>query len=68
MSPALLVTVAVAALSAGLALLMARFELHLAADVFALSSGVLGLAAFVAAVVSTVRGALALRAPAAKRR
>jgi hypothetical protein len=53
----LLVTLALGVLSAGLALLMARLHLPLAADVFAFGGAVLGVAAFVAAAVATVRSA-----------
>ena len=56
-SPGLLVTLALGALSAGLALLMARLQLALAADIFAVGAAILGLAAFVAVAVSTVRRA-----------
>ena len=66
-SPALLVTLALGALSAALALLMARLEWRLLADVFAVGAGLLGLAAFVAAALSTVRRARE-RAPGAGRR
>jgi hypothetical protein len=57
MSAPLLVTVALGALSASLALLMARLRLPVAADVFAVSGALLGVAAFVAAAVMTVRSA-----------
>jgi hypothetical protein len=51
------VIVASGALSAALALAMARFQLLLAADVLALGAALGGLAAFVAAAVSTIRRA-----------
>ena len=54
---ALLVTVALGALSASLALLMARLHLPVAADVFAVTGALLGVAAFVAATVTTVQSA-----------
>jgi hypothetical protein len=53
----LLVTVALGALSASLALLMARLHLPVAADVFAVGSALLGVAACVAAAVTTVQSA-----------
>lgn len=56
-SSPLLVTLAVGALSAGLALLMARLQWPVVADVLAMASAFLGLAAFVAAAVTTVRSA-----------
>jgi hypothetical protein len=56
-SSPLLVTLALAALSASLALLTARLQLPVAADVFAVGSALLGGAAFVAAAVTTVRSA-----------
>ena len=57
MSAPLLVILALGALSAGLALLMARLHLPVAADVFAVGGALLGVAAFVAAAVTTVRSA-----------
>ena len=57
MSAPLLVTVALGALSASLALLMARLHLPVAADVFAVGGALLGVAAFIAAAVTTVRSA-----------
>ena len=57
MSAPLLVTLALGALSASLALLMARLHLPVAADVFAVGGALLGVAAFVAAAVTTVRSA-----------
>jgi hypothetical protein len=56
-SSPLLVTLALGALSASLALLMARLHLPVAADVFAMGGALLGVAAFVAAAVTTVRSA-----------
>ena len=56
-SSPLLVTLALGALSASLALLMARLQLPIAADVFAVAGALLGVAAFVAAAVTTVRSA-----------
>ena len=60
MSASLLVIVALGALSASLALLMARLHLPVAADVFAVGGALLGVAAFVAAAVTTVQSALRL--------
>jgi hypothetical protein len=57
MSAPLLVTVALGALSASLALLMARLHLSVAADVFAVGGALLGVAAFVAVAVTTVQSA-----------
>jgi len=57
MSASLLVTVALGALSVSLALLMARLHLPVAADVFAVTGALLGVAAFVAAAVTTVQSA-----------
>jgi hypothetical protein len=57
MPAGLLVILALGALAASLALLMARLALPFAADVFAVSAGLLGLVAFVSAAVSTVRRA-----------
>ena len=57
MSAPLLVTLALGALSASLALLMARLHLPVAADVFAVGGSLLGVAAFITAVVATVRSA-----------
>jgi hypothetical protein len=57
MSAPLLVTLALGALSASLALLMARLHLPVAADVFAVGAALLGVAAFVTAAVTTVRSA-----------
>jgi hypothetical protein len=51
------VIVGSAALCAALALVMAQFRFLLAADVLALAAAFCGLAAFVAAAVSTVRAA-----------
>jgi hypothetical protein len=56
-SAALLVILALAALSASLALLMARLHFPLAADVLALGGAGLGLLAVLTAAVSTVRRA-----------
>ena len=57
MSALLFVTLALGALSASLALLMARLHLPVAADVFAVGGSLLGVAAFITAVVATVRSA-----------
>ena len=56
-SSPLLVTLALGALSASLALLTARLQLPVLADVFAIGSAALGVAAFVAAAVATVGSA-----------
>jgi hypothetical protein len=56
-SSGLLVTLALGALSASLALLTARLGWRLVADVFAVGGALLGVAAFVAAAASTVRAA-----------
>lgn len=56
-SARLLVILALGALCASLALLAARLGFSLVADVLAVGAGLLGLAAFVAATVSTMRGA-----------
>ena len=56
-SSPLLVILGLGALSASLALLMARLQLPVAADVFAVGGALLGVAAFVAAAVATVRSA-----------
>jgi hypothetical protein len=56
-SPTLLITLALGALCASLALLMARLELWLFADVLAVGAAVFGLAAFAGVAVSTVRRA-----------
>jgi hypothetical protein len=57
MSAPLLVTLALGALSASLALLMARLHLPVAADIFAIGGSLLGVAAFITAAVATVRSA-----------
>jgi len=57
MSSPLLVIVALGALSAALALLMARWQLPVVADVLAIASALLGLAAFAVTAVTTVRSA-----------
>jgi hypothetical protein len=57
MSAPLLVTLALGALSASLALLMARLHLPVAADVFAVGAALLGVASFATAAVTTVRSA-----------
>jgi hypothetical protein len=62
----LLVTLALGALCASLALLMAHLGWPLVADVFAVGAALLGVAAFVAAAASTVRAAR--RLPAGPRR
>jgi hypothetical protein len=66
MSSPLLVTLALGALSASLALLMAHLRLPLAADVFAIGGALLGLVAFGATAVATVRSAR--RLPSRRRR
>ena len=53
----LLLTLGLGVLSASLALLSARLGIPMAADALAVGSGLLGLGAFVAAAVSTVRSA-----------
>lgn len=53
----LLVVLALGALGASGALLMARLQLFLAADVLAIGSAVAGLTAVVALAVSTIRRA-----------
>jgi hypothetical protein len=67
MSAGLFVVLALGALSASLALLMARLQLALAADVFAVGAALLGVSAFVTVAVSTVRRARRLGAPADRR-
>jgi hypothetical protein len=57
MSSPLLVILGVGALSASLALLMARLHLPLVADVLAIGSALLGVTAFVVMAVATVRSA-----------
>jgi hypothetical protein len=56
-SSPLLVILGLGALSASLALLMARLHWPVAADVFAVGGAVLGVAAFVVVAVATVRSA-----------
>jgi hypothetical protein len=56
-SSPLLVILGLGALSASLALLMARLRLPLAADVLAIGSALLGVTAFVAMTVTTLRSA-----------
>jgi hypothetical protein len=56
-SSPLFVVLGLGALSASLALLMARLQLPVAADVFAVGAAVLGVAAFAVAAVATVRSA-----------
>ena len=63
----LLVILGLGALSASLALLMARLGLPVAADVFAIGGALLGLAAFVAVAVATVRSARRLPARPGRR-
>jgi len=67
MSAGLFVILALGALSASLALLMARIQLPLAADVFAVGAALLGVSAFVTVAVSTVRRARRLGVPADRR-
>jgi hypothetical protein len=67
MSAGLFVILALGALSASLALLMARLQLALAADAFAVGAALLGVSAFVTVAVSTVRRARRLGAPADRR-
>ena len=57
MTGALLVSLSLAALAASGALLAAAWGLPLVADVLAAGAGVLGLAAFVATAIFTVRRA-----------
>jgi hypothetical protein len=57
MSSPLLVILGVGALSASLALLMARLHEPFAADVLAVASALLGMTAFVVMAVTTVRSA-----------
>ena len=66
-SPGLFVVLALAALAASAALLSARLELFVVADVFAVSAAVLGLAAFLSAAWSTVRHARRLPPRASRR-
>jgi hypothetical protein len=66
MSAALLVILALAALSVSLALLMARLHVPLAADLLAIGGAGLGLLAVLTAAVSTVRRARQL--PVGRRR
>jgi hypothetical protein len=63
----LLVILGLGALSASLALLMARLGLPVAADVFAIGGALLGIAAFVVVAVATVRSARRLAAPRGRR-
>jgi hypothetical protein len=56
-SSPLLVILGLGALSASLALLMARLEVPLAAHVFAIGGALLGMTAFVVTAVATVRSA-----------
>jgi hypothetical protein len=56
-SSPLLVILGLGALSASLALLMARLHWPVAADVFAIGGAILGVAACVAAALETVRSA-----------
>jgi hypothetical protein len=56
-SSGLLVTLALGALSASLALLMARLQWPIAAHLFAGGGAACGIAAFVAVAVSTLRRA-----------
>jgi len=67
MSAGLFVILALGALSASLALLMARLQLPLAADVLAVGAALLGVSAFVTVAVSTVRRARRLGVPADRR-
>jgi hypothetical protein len=55
--PGLLVTLALGALAASLALLMARLEIFPAAHALAVGAALLGVAAFVSVAWSTVRRA-----------
>jgi hypothetical protein len=63
----LLLTLGLGVLSASLALLLARLGVPIAADAQAVGSGLLGVAAFVAAAVSTVRSARKLSARHSRR-
>ena len=56
-SSPLLVILGLGALSASLALLMARLQVLLAAHVFAIGGALLGVTAFVVMAVTTVRSA-----------
>jgi hypothetical protein len=56
-SPGLLAILALGALGAGLALLMARLELPLAAHAFAIGAAVCGIAAFLSVAWITVQRA-----------
>jgi hypothetical protein len=63
----LFVILGLGALSASLALLMARLGLPVAADVFAVGGALLGLAAFAAVAIATVRSARRLPARPGRR-
>jgi hypothetical protein len=67
MSSPLLVILGVGALSASLALLMARLHQPLAADILAIGSALLGVTAFVVMAVTTVRTARRLPARPGRR-
>ena len=65
--PALFVTLAVATLSASLALLTARLQFFVVADVFAVGAALLGIGAFAAVAWSTARHARRLPPRASRR-
>jgi hypothetical protein len=66
-APPLLVILGLGALSASLALLMARLEMPVVADVFAIGGALLGITAFVMVAVATVRSARRLPARPGRR-
>ena len=66
-SSPLLVILGLGALSASLALLMAHLRFQVVADVFAVGGAALGVAAFVAVAVATVRSARGLPARPGRR-
>jgi hypothetical protein len=66
-STGLLVTLALGVLCASLALLTARLGFPLVADVLAVGAGLLGLAAFLTAALSTVRHARRLASSGERR-
>jgi hypothetical protein len=63
MSPPLLVTLALGALCASLALLTAHLGLPVVADVLVVGAALLGVSAFLVAAVATVRGARRVPGP-----
>ena len=66
-SSPLLVILGLGALCASLALLMARLEMPVVADVFAIGGALLGITAFVMVAVVTVRSARRLPARPGRR-